>query len=134
MIGSSGKRHRELVSLAVAIMVAKQSSHRMRKEFEPNGQGGAPGEQRSSFFWLQVRNGLEIERNCFLQGCEDFFERPSLHSDVKIEADRLPLTIPAFGVAMERSIRQFHTPRYERTSRYVKCILWARILQFRKAL
>jgi hypothetical protein len=113
MIGSSGKRHRELVSLAVAIMVAKQSSHRMRKEFEPNGQGGAPGEQRSSFFWLQVRNGLEIERNCFLQGCEDFFERPSLHSDVKIEADRLPLTIPAFGVAMERSVRHFPIPRYE---------------------
>jgi hypothetical protein len=100
MIGSSGQRHRELVSLMVTIAIPEQSPHGMDQEPEPHEDRCPPMEQRSSLFWPQIRNGLEIERDCFLQGREDLLERPSLHRDVEIEADRLPLTIPAFGVAM----------------------------------
>jgi hypothetical protein len=113
MIGSSRQQHRELVSLISAIMIAKQPPDGMSQELEPNGKGRAPMEQKSSVFWPQIRNGLQIERDRFLQGCEDLLERPSLHRDVEIEADRLPLTHPAFGIAMERSGGQFRVPSCE---------------------
>jgi hypothetical protein len=37
MIVSGGKRHRELVSLFVTILVAEQSAHGIGQELEPNG-------------------------------------------------------------------------------------------------
>jgi hypothetical protein len=37
MIVSGGKRHRELVSLIVTILVAEQSAHGIGQELEPNG-------------------------------------------------------------------------------------------------
>ena len=37
MITSSGKRHRELVSLMITTVVAEQRPHGMGQEFKPNG-------------------------------------------------------------------------------------------------
>ena len=111
MIESRGERHGELMSLAVTVTVAEQSSHRMQNEFESNRQRRVPVEQRSPFFRTQIGNSLKVDRDRVPQGREDLLERPSLHRDVEIEADRLPLTIPAFGVAVERSVRQFRVPR-----------------------
>jgi hypothetical protein len=110
MIESRGKRHGELMSLAVTVAVAEQSSYRMQNEFESNGLRRVSVEQRSPLFRTQIGNGLEIERDRVPQGREDLLERPSLDGNVEVEADRLPLAIPAFGVAMERSVRQFHIP------------------------
>jgi hypothetical protein len=100
MIASSGERHRELMSLILAIVIAEQPSDGMSQELEPYEERCASMEQSLPFSWLKVRNSLEIERDRLLQGSEHFFEGPSLHRDIKIEADRLPLTVPAFGVAM----------------------------------
>lgn len=113
MRGSSGKRHRELVSLAFVVAIAEQSPHGMGQELESNEKRGAAVEQGSPCFRPQVGNGLKIEGNGFLQGRENLLEGPSLDSDVEIEADRLPFAIPAFGVAMERSGGHFRVPRYE---------------------
>ena len=100
MIGSSGDRHRELVSLVLAIVIAEQPSDGMSQELEPYEERCAPMEQSLPFSWLKVRNSLEIERDRLLQGSEHFLEGPTLHRDIEIEADGLPLTVPAFGVAM----------------------------------
>ena len=110
IVASTGERYGELMSLLGATVVAEQSTHRMSQELEPNGQWCASMKQGPPFFWWQIRDGLEIERNGLLQGREDLPERASLNGDVEVEADRLPLTIPAFGVAMKRSVRQFHIP------------------------
>jgi hypothetical protein len=99
-----------MVSLMVAIVV---TAHGMSDKFKPNGQGRIASEQRSLLLQREVRHGLQIERDGFLKGAEHLFEPVSLDRDVEIEADRLPIAIPALRVAVERPAHLFLTPRHQ---------------------
>jgi hypothetical protein len=94
------------MALSVAITVCEQSAQSMRQELEPNWERSWAMEQGLSFLRRQVCNTLEVKGNRSLQRTEYLLERAALDRDVEIEADRLPITVAAFGIAPETSGRQ----------------------------
>ena len=111
MSASSGQRHRKLMASSVAITVREQPAQRMGQELEPDRERSRAMEQSALFLWRQVRDTCEIQRNRLLERAEHLFEGAALDRYVEIEADRLPLAIPAFGIAAQTSGRQYCTFR-----------------------
>jgi hypothetical protein len=75
----------------------------MGQELEPDREWCWAMEQSASFLGWQIRDALKVERNRFLEGAEHLFEGTALDGDIEVEADRLPITVLAFGVAMQSS-------------------------------
>lgn len=101
MKDSSSERHCELMAVSVTITVSEQSAQRLRQKSEPDRKRRRTTEETPLFLGRQIRDALQIKRDRFLERTEDLLEGVALDRDVEIEADRLPIAIPAFGVAAQ---------------------------------
>jgi hypothetical protein len=106
MRASSGKRHRELMVLSVAVTVRQQSTQCMSQEFEPDWKWCRTVEQVGSFVWRQVRNAFEVKRDRILEGAGNLLERCALNRDVEVQADRFPVSVATLGIAAQTSQSQ----------------------------
>ena len=103
MRASSGKRHGELMALSVAITVGEQAAQGMGEKLQPDRERCRTVEQTAPFVRREIVDAFEVKQNRFPEGTEDLLERPPLDRDVEIEADCLPIAVPAFGVAAQTS-------------------------------
>jgi hypothetical protein len=83
----------------------------MPQEFEFDGERSGAMEQGLLFVGWQIRDPFQVEGNRVVKRSKHLLERAALDRDVEIEADRLPIAAPAFGVAVKGSVRQLETCR-----------------------
>ena len=89
-----------------AVSAEEQSARRLRQVLQPDQERHRPMEKGWSFLWRQIGDRLEIQRDRFLELVEYLLKRSTLNRNVDVEADRLPIAVPASGEAMQNSGRQ----------------------------
>jgi hypothetical protein len=97
------------MALSVAVIAKEQSARRLRQELQPDQERHRPMKKAWSFLWRQIGDGLEIQRDRLLKPAEYLVKGSALDRNVEIEAERLPITVPALGAAMQSSGRQRQT-------------------------
>ena len=99
------------MALSVTITVGEQPPQRMSQEFQLDRKRCRTMEQSTLFLRRQIRHTFQVQRDRFLERLEYLLEGAALDCNVEIEADRLPIAIPAFSVAAQTSGRQVQTFR-----------------------
>ena len=100
--------HGELMPVSV-VAAREQPADHVQDESQPNRKRHPATEEGRLLVGWKIGDGLEIERNRFLQRTEHLLERPTLHGDIEVEADRLPVAISPLGIAMQGSGCQLRT-------------------------
>ena len=100
------------MTLSVPDIAREQSARRVRQELQSDDERHRTVKKGRLLVPREIGDRLKIQRDRFLQRSEHLLEGASLHRNVEVEANGFPVVVSAFGIAVKRSRRQFHTFRF----------------------
>jgi hypothetical protein len=102
------------MALSVGVTACEHSACRVREELQPDKKRHRPAEKGRLLVCREIGDGLEVQRDRFLERAENLLEGAPLHRDVEVEANGFPIAVSPFGIAVKRSRRQLLTLRLPR--------------------